>query len=127
MDRTPKSESFDIDTSRLPQFLQELIDLLGEHDAYKFVSAYGGQTKYIPRDPSRSHLRHLLSDEGLQRLARAMGGIEVEVPMLIHFERQRRNHLIIDALKRGPSRKQVAQQYGLSVRHIANMRRSVSC
>ena len=126
MDTTSKSESFYIDTSRFPQFLQELVDLLGESEAYKFVCAYGGQTKYIPRDPSRSHLRHLLSDEGLRRLAHAMGGIEVEVPMLVHFERQRRNHQIIDALKRGQSRNQVAQQYGLSVRQIANIRRSVT-
>ncbi len=126
MDTSTDSAAFNVDTSKLPLFLQELISLLGEKDAYTFVATYGGQTKYIPRDPNRSHLRHLLSVEGLKRLSQVMGGIEVEVPMLVHFERQRRNHQIMAALQRGQSRNQVAQQYGLSVRQIANIRRNIS-
>ena len=125
MDKGEIFTSFNIELAKLPFFLQELIDLLGQEEALKFVSLFGGQCKYIPHNPHRSKLRHELSLDGLEKLAKVMGGVEVEVPMLVHFERQVRNQAIASALKQGISRSVLARKYGLTVRQIANIKRDM--
>lgn len=111
-----------IDTSIMPKQIQELIELLGINEAYKFICQFGGQVKYIAKSPQRTSLKTLVKEENLAVLCAHLGGITLEVPKREHFDRQIRNYQIKQASKNGASRSELALKFNLSIRHIGNIK-----
>ncbi|MDM5064279.1 hypothetical protein OB934_15945 [Aeromonas salmonicida] len=113
-----------IDTASLPRQLQELIDIMGLEEAYLFTQSFGGQCKYIPKLPRHRELCH--SDLASSRLCHALGGLSIEVPLAKHIDRQLRNREIMAKLESGKSRTQLAREFDLGMRQIANIKRKMS-
>lgn len=107
----------------LPKQLKELVELIGPIDTYIFISHYGGQIKYIAKNPSRTKMKHIMNEKALKHLCANYGGSTIEVPKQEHLERQIRNKLIKNASMKGISRSQLATQFNLSVRHIGNIKK----
>ncbi|MGL4353641.1 MAG: Mor transcription activator family protein [Aeromonas popoffii] len=113
-----------IDTTCLPGQLQELIDIMGLEEAYLFTQSFGGQCKYIPKQPRHNELCR--SEVATSRLCHALGGLSIEVPLAKHIDRQLRNREIIAQLENGRSRTQLAREFDLGIRQIANIKRKMS-
>ncbi|MGL5007997.1 MAG: Mor transcription activator family protein [Plesiomonas sp.] len=112
----------EIDTTKMPRLLQELIELLGLSEAYDFICQFGGQVKYIAKNPERTALKKTVKKESLDILCSNFGGITLEIPKREHFDRQIRNWEIKEASECGASRSELAIKYNLSIRHIGNIK-----
>ncbi|HDX8454743.1 Mor transcription activator family protein [Aeromonas hydrophila] len=112
-----------IDVTRLPGQLQELIDIMGLEEAYMFTQSFGGQCKYIPKSPKR-HAAYC-SEVAMGRLCNALGGLSIEVPLAKHIDRQLRNREIMAQSESGKSRTQLAKEFGLGTRQVANIKRKM--
>ncbi|WP_444930668.1 helix-turn-helix domain-containing protein [Microbulbifer sp. SSSA002] len=115
-------QNADIDHKKLPDLMQELIDLIGYADMYLLISSFGGQDIYIPKYPSRSKLADMLPLESLQILSNTYGGTYLTLPTSRQIDIQARNHEILRALQNGESRSAVAKRFGLGVRQVANIK-----
>lgn len=113
-----------IDVKQLPYSLQELIACIGLENAYLLTRAFGGRTKYIPKQINRTRLASVLPVAALEALVGQFAGLAIEIPKVDHFTRQLRNQQIQKESSLGLSRSQLADKYGLSLRQIGNIRRS---
>lgn len=112
-----------IDKNGLPDFLQELIEIIGHDGAYRLTQKYGGQIKYVAKSPGRSSMREILSEKELAALCGYYGGETLEIPKADHFYKQVRNIRIMQALASGKSRAQVAKEFSLGIRQIGNIKK----
>ncbi|PNQ66317.1 hypothetical protein [Vibrio sagamiensis] len=113
----------DIEHHKLPSLMQELIEIIGYNDMYTLVSTYGGYDTYIPKNPRRSKLRHLLPKDSLNNLSYAYGGTYLTLPTSRQIDLQGRNQQIIQALESGETRSAVAKRFGLGIRQVSNIKK----
>ncbi|KFX16681.1 helix-turn-helix domain-containing protein [Pectobacterium parvum] len=114
---------YGLDIKKLPDQLQELINIMGLEDAYIFSRLFGGQCKYIPKSPKFFCLD--INGDSVERLCHEFGGLSIDVPHAKNIDRQLRNREIINLLDRGKSRTEVAKIYNLGVRQVANIKKTV--
>ncbi|WP_163835480.1 Mor transcription activator family protein [Spartinivicinus ruber] len=112
-----------INVEKLPESLQDLVDCIGVTAAYQLSLHFGGQPLYVPKNPERSVLLKRVGYEALNKLSYRFAGATIEIPKHDHFDRQLRDLAIIEESLRGASRKELAQKYGLCLRHIGNIRK----
>ena len=113
----------DIEHHKLPSLMQELIEIIGYNDMYTLVSTYGGYDTYIPKNPTRSKLRHLLPQDSLNSLSYAYGGTYLTLPTSRQIDLQGRNQQILQALESGETRSAVAKRFGLGIRQVSNIKK----
>ncbi|WHI47713.1 hypothetical protein ACJJIW_14875 [Microbulbifer sp. JMSA004] len=114
----------EIDHKKLPDLMQELIELIGYADMFILISTFGGQDVYIPKYPTRSKLIDILPIKSLQILSVAYGGTYLTLPTSRQIDIQERNREILHALQGGESRSTVAKRFGLGIRQVANIKAS---
>ncbi|AWF80917.1 transcriptional regulator [Microbulbifer sp. A4B17] len=117
---SPHNEA--IDHTKLPDLMQDLIELIGYADMYALISTFGGQDVYIPKYPSRSKLVDILPVQSLEKLSTVYGGTYLTLPTSRQINIQKRNQEILLALHNGDSRSTVAKRFGLGVRQVANIK-----
>ncbi|USD23127.1 hypothetical protein MJO52_08320 [Microbulbifer variabilis] len=112
----------EIDHKKLPDLMQELIELIGYSDMLILIASFGGQDVYIPKYPERSKLIDILPIQSLQTLSDIYGGTYLTLPTSRQIDIQARNREILQALHFGESRSAVAKRFGLGVRQVANIK-----
>lgn len=103
-----------------PGVFQELAQLIGADATGILVAHYGGGAPlYIPHKVKSSHpVSLLLGQEVAQQLADEFGGLAVEIPRNVAFQKKRRDTLILADRAAGMSQNDVARKYQLTVRTI---------
>ncbi|MCX4026061.1 transcriptional regulator [Endozoicomonas sp. SM1973] len=114
-----------VNLKKLPATLQDLIDCIGLTATYQLSLNFGGRPLYVPKHPGRSALQEQIDHESLNKLSHRFAGATLEIPKHDHFERQLRDIAIIEETQQGASRKELAQKYGLCLRHIGNIRKNI--
>lgn len=106
--------------SHLPQGAIDLIEVIGEEDAFAIMRHYGGRRLYIPRRYSNERvLASVISDKGFRTLCYQWGGICLEhVPSIKRHEQMLRNRKIFQESESGLSLTNLSKKYNLSVRTI---------
>ncbi|WP_338405827.1 Mor transcription activator family protein [Aeromonas salmonicida] len=66
-----------------------------------------------------------LSPWAMGRLCNALGGLSIEVPLAKHIDRQLRNREIMVQSESGKSRTQLAKEFDLGTRQVANIKRKM--
>lgn len=115
-----------IDTDKLPDKIQLLISLVGLPSAYLFISICSGKKLYIPKNPLRSQLHHIIDEKTLDTISCHFCGEIIEVPKVEHFHRQIRNKIIQEWIDKGKSNSEIAQEVGLSYRQIVNIKKALN-
>jgi hypothetical protein len=107
----------------LPASVQDLVKLIGMEDTRKLLSLYGGMRKYIPSGRSQNtNLENILSRPSFEAICREYGGDTIELPKVDSLVRAERDLEIFLQSSRGVSRKDLSKAYGLTIRHIGNIR-----
>jgi hypothetical protein len=110
-----------IDPTLLPPQLRELVRILGMGQALRLCRAWGGQRRWIPAAPGAAadHLRALLSDESIQRLAASdFAGREVQIPRVGKAEQQLTHAAIRRDRQEGATLNTLAERYGYTTRRV---------
>lgn len=82
---------------------------------------------YVPKTLSPDHkLVHMIGFQAAQKLVRAFGGEILYPAACTELDRAERNRAIIKALRDGGRIEAVAMIFGVSVRHVRNMRRAAA-
>jgi len=103
----------------LPPQSRAFIALIGLPETLRLLRAYGGTPVYIPKSSDNSKkLAEVLSTQSIDKLANtAMAGRFISLPKVDKLLQQIRNMDIIS--QRGiKSRRELAQEYNLTTRHI---------
>ena len=99
----------------------ELQEILGPGGLRRLSRASGGRRAYIPRKPRDSHWLVLaVGREAADKLAWRYGGDRIEVPILARIDRDDR---ICRLRAQGRSAAQIAEEEGISERHVRNILR----
>lgn len=123
MDKKPADYS--LDTSKLPERLNELINLIGLPETLKLLESKGGSACYIPKSVKpHCPLLKIISFESIAKLSAEYCGESIDLPKADHINRQIRDREIIRKSILGASRNELVNQYNLSRRQIGNIRRS---
>ncbi|EIU7821206.1 hypothetical protein QU232_000698 [Vibrio vulnificus] len=112
-----------IDTKKLPERIQFLIDLVGLNDTYLFVSSCSGKKLYIPKNPERSKLKKIISQRALNIISQQFSGEIIEVPKVENFHRLIRNLIIFDWIEQGRSNREISHAFELSYRQVVNIKK----
>lgn len=122
---------------RFPQSVQEIADAIGRDEALSLIRqlprAYskghpsGQPILYVPQSIAPDHaLVTLIGFVAAEKLARAFGGEILYPAACIDIDRAARNSQIARLLREGASEIEVARLFGLSDRHIRNIRREIA-
>ena len=109
----------------LPKRLREAAELIGVPAALLLAREYGGRRLYVPL-PANCHEEHplarLLGLDALRKLAEEWGGQEhFTIPCATNVQRVLRNAQVRAARAAGTCVSQIAQQFGMTERHVARI------
>lgn len=111
-----------IDLKQLSKWQRELIQLLGIQDAFRLMTAFGGRPCYVPKTPEPDgKLSPVISKTALDALSNRHGGDFLLIPKADRIERLIRNHKIRESSKNGRSKRQLAADFGLTVRTVQSI------
>lgn len=105
----------------LPESLSMVVKAIGFSATLSLVHFYAGTRIYVPRQDNLGDehpLVNLLGRPLAEKLANAIGGEYLEVPMARAFREEERKKIIIERMVAGESRARIAQSLGVSVRWV---------
>lgn len=112
----------DIPGARFDGTLGELVDAIGLSSSLHLIRRLGGAEYYVPRVPKPGHpLTLAIGVSACNRLCARFAGDKLEIPTRDAF-RDRRDQVIGQALDRGTDPNVLAAQFGLTRRHLRNIR-----
>ncbi|MFT6915612.1 MAG: hypothetical protein ACJAWL_001922 [Motiliproteus sp.] len=102
--------------------LGDLVMAIGVNSALTLTRRLGGNEYYVPKVPKPGHpLTLALGVSVCNRLCAHYAGTRIDIPSKGVF-REQRDRIITKALGRGVDQNVLAAQYGLTCRHIRNIR-----
>lgn len=108
----------------LPQFIKELISLIGMEETKLLLSEAGGTKRYIPKNMTRqTDSWAMLSSSSRTKMSSKYAGETLEIPKLDSIRRAERDYEIMMLSMQGASRSQLGRRYGLTYRQIGNIRK----
>jgi len=100
----------------LPQSFLDLIELLGEEDAYRLVKLWGGARRYVPRDVPEDHaLTEAFGASKAQEIADKLGSGHVVIPNLTVSLRKR---AVVKYRDQGYTAPQIADLVGITDQRV---------
>lgn len=66
----------------------------------------------------------IIGNDAAMELCRAFGGQSIYLPGFRRFTSERRNQLIAAALATGKAHRDIADEYGVSIRHVRRIKRT---
>ena len=106
--------------------MADVVAAIGASAALSIVRVYAGGQVYVPKLESMTDehpLARLLGRPLADKLARHIGGGEpLRIPTLRRQLEREREREIVDRMKRGQTVAHIARAYGVSVRHIYDVR-----
>ncbi|HYE35476.1 Mor transcription activator family protein [Methylocaldum sp.] len=110
-----------MDNALLPPIVQEFVEVAGLEAALALVNAYGGTRLWFPSNPEPDHhLIKTLGEAGYTLCARF--ALEwLDIPKCERALRAVRDAAIVEALREGRTQADVAREYGLTWRQVANI------
>lgn len=115
-------ESNPVNLAALPTALRELVQVLGEADAFRLIGAHGGARVTVPKTPGAEHpLRMAFSEKGFALFVRHYGGETMELPKGDAYLRELRHDQVRQARVRGQKVDEIAEETGYSRRHVINI------
>lgn len=122
---------------RLPRSVQQIADVIGRDAALTLVRklprAYtkghpsGQPILYVPKSMPPDHaLVRLIGYPAAEKLAAAFGGEILYPAACIELDRAARNREIERLFRAGSSEVEIARLFGLTVRHVQNIRREIA-
>lgn len=110
----------------LPKSMRELVELIGLEATLVLVDKWGGAYIDVPvHAKPNTAIGRLLGIDVLKKLVAVHGGTRMELPRCIAALNSIREASIIKDLQAGKSKKQLAMQYGYTVRGIRKLVRRV--
>lgn len=107
--------------------IEDLGAELGCEATLRLIAVFGGASLYVPCDPTPGHpLECVLGRSAFARLVNGWGGLSISIPVGGEFDRLRRLRRVARLLSTGLSVPQVAQEVGLTERHVRNLGRQAA-
>ncbi len=111
---------------KLPDSVQDLVDLIGLTAALAIVEERGGIRLYVPTRVSRDHwLAKTIGPRAFGTLVDVYAGEEIDVPRCVDALRAVRELAIINDARAGLSQAQLARKYGYTERGIRKLMQRV--
>lgn len=117
----------EISPFHLPKEIKLLVEGLGVEDTAKIIMEFGGERMYSPKKRPSTSISRLSKLIGLDRVglifdALRINGSFIEIPRTLVVLRFIRNRRILADLSAGMTIPAVAKKYGLTSRHITNIK-----
>jgi len=110
-----------MDSTLLPPTIQEIVDIVGLEAALKVVNAYGGTRVWFPEVPAPDHHLVKILGDAAYVLCQRFALNWLTIPTCARALRAVRDAAIVEALRQGRTYDEVAREFGLTWRQVANI------